>query len=498
MNRLSLTGSLSAAQRCCPLSPQDPFTQCPVCGAPAQGLWLIPMVFVELDEATQEAAQTSLSSKRGMKRHNATLVRLNPDLRSAEANSSTEEGTKEPKELRTGRWTNEETAYCDRLIQEFEAGTLPIPNGIKLNDFLSNMFKSKHSRLTKKMKNARLSARQYQRTTGFIQGLHNLVEISRLETEFLASIKNLLERSEIKFHMQKEWRELFSSYCAEIGQPLDADAWLNSVEEIDRRASLQKDKARMRRRKIMMGRAHSLDTSHDLHGIFIDPNASTEKHSHTQSSSGGSMASDNDNSHRDKRLRIASRTHQQRNKNSSSPFAARVIQFIERHNLPFEHIDIWVPSYMPQLVGRPIQDQTCRLCFAGSATTNTEIPPNGGPPEPLSSQEQFDLNSFGEYSRTFSFDIGCGVPGRVYSSGIASWEQGIQNAPRGQFERVGGAVQWGIQTVLGVPVPSPNVGRLIVLFYSRHDRSKNQEMVHHMTHELAKVSLFQNVPWYLI
>ena len=56
-------------------------------------------------------------------------------------------------ELRTGRWTNEETAYCDKLISKFMTGRLPLPEGAKLNEFLSQMLKSKQSRLTKKMKN---------------------------------------------------------------------------------------------------------------------------------------------------------------------------------------------------------------------------------------------------------------------------------------------------------------------------------------------------------
>ena len=45
---------------------------------------------------------------------------------------------------------------------------------------------------------------------------------------------------------------MFSNYCVAVGQPLDADAWLSSVEEMDRRASNAKEAARMARRKLMM------------------------------------------------------------------------------------------------------------------------------------------------------------------------------------------------------------------------------------------------------
>jgi bHLH-MYC and R2R3-MYB transcription factors N-terminal len=95
--------------------------------------------------------------------------------------------------------------------------------------------------------------------------------------------------------------------------------------------------------------------------------------------------------------------------------------------------------------------------------------------------------SFGEYSEKFSFEIGCGLPGRVYSSGVASWEQGIQNAPLQQFERSGGATQWGIQTVLGIPIPSPSAGRIVILFYSTEDRPRDLKLVNRITDLITKV-----------
>jgi hypothetical protein len=51
----------------------------------------------------------------------------------------------------------------------------------------------------------------------------------------------------------------------------------------------------------------------------------------------------------------------------------------------------------------------------------------------------------------------------------------------------GGASQWGIKTVLGIPIPSPNVGRIVILLYSRHDRIRDPEMVRRITEELSKV-----------
>jgi hypothetical protein len=442
------------------------------------------MDFSEIDQAKAAAAAMAPSSKRGKKRKNATIARLNPSATSA----TTDEGG-DGSDLRTGRWTTEETQYCDKLIDKYETGELPIADGIKLNDFLSNMLKSKQSRLTKKMKNAKLSAKTYKHEAGYVLDEMEANEFSKLEVDFYESIQCDLERAEIRFHMQKEWRELFSSFCVAMGQKLDADDWLSSVEELDRRVSQAKDAARMARRKVMMGYALSQDTANVGQGVFIEHNANADGQGDSDVMSSAQAA-----------LHAMSSQKRQRNggerslKDFSSPFVGKVIQYIQRHQLPFEHIDAWVPSFVTQPseesgLGDPgSPEQQCRLCFAGFASCDVQVPPGGGRSVELTSQEHFDLLSFGEYSSKFSFDVGCGLPGRVYSTGICSWEQGVENAPSHQFERCGGAVQWGIKTVLGVPIPSPNVGRVVILLYSRHDRPRDPEMVRRVTEELTKVS----------
>jgi hypothetical protein len=420
------------------------------------------------------------SVKRGKKRKNATIARLNPT-----SSSSIEEGT-DGSDLRTGRWTTEETLYCDKLIEKFQQGELPVAEGMKLNDFLATMLKSKQSRLTKKMKNARLSAKTYTQTHGYVRGANDAMDFSQLERQFYDSIQCDMERAEIRFHMQKEWRELFSSFCVAMGQRLDADSWLSSVEEMDRRVSQAKDAARMARRKVMMGYALSQDTLNPEKGVFIEHSASNEepRSSELLSSHASSNSLVGETSLKKQRNGDISRPL----RDFSSPFVGKVVQYIQRHQIPFEHIDAWVPSFVPngdQQVAA--SNQKCRLCFAGFASTGSQIPPEGGRLVPLSGQDKFDLLSFGEYSSKFSFDVGCGLPGRVYSSGICSWEQGVENAPSQQFERCGGASQWGIKTVLGIPIPSPNVGRIVVLLYSRHDRKRDTEMVRRITDELTKV-----------
>lgn len=222
------------------------------------------MAFAEIDEARKQAAILGVSDKRGKKRKNATIARLTSNgMVMEETGSSTSavaasgndvamsssatitgdtaagsttassSSSSDVSDLRTGRWTIEETEYCDSLISAFEKGMLPLPDGVKLNDFLSSMLKSKQSRLTKKMKNARLSARQYRLDIGHIPERELARDLSRKETEFFASIKCAMERSEIRFHMQKEWRELFSSYCVSIGQSLDGMLNLKVIHDFD-------------------------------------------------------------------------------------------------------------------------------------------------------------------------------------------------------------------------------------------------------------------------
>ena len=177
----------------------------------------------------------------------------------------------------------------------------------------------------------------------------------------------------------------------------------------------------------------------------------------------------------------------------SAPFLTKAIQYLKRHDVPFEHVELWVPSFVPQANGgaeaAPANDGlSCRLCFAGCATVDEFIEEGSKTKKPLSEQNQFSLHAFGDYSQKFSFDVGCGLPGRVYENGRPTWEQSVQNAPHHHFERCGGALQWGIKTVVGLPIASPNVGQIVVTLLSLYDRPKDQDLVVRLTEEFTRVS----------
>ena len=468
------------------------------------------MSFREIDEARKTSAALANNSKRNRKRKGHAFQ----DNKFFD----TESKNYDPSERRSGRWTKEEMNYVDELIKKFESGELPLMDGVKLNDFLSNILKSKQSRLTKKMKNAKLSARSFQLVHGYIADSENARHFSSLEDSFFHSIQCHQERSEIKFYMQKEWRELFSSFCIAAGQNLDANNWLSSVEEMDRRENLTKDALRTAKRKMMLGRSkgsqamenvsNTFSTITGHNGITSDSNAGTnnlnvarntltditstfgvtnDANDNTLKSFNGKHAY-NDSSTEDNAVEMITE-----NKDASS-FLSRVLIFIEQNEIPFEHVDAWVPSFVTGNTKDNLSNGSttspnpmCKLCYAGSITSNMYYGVDKRN-RTMTSKEKYNLKAFSDYSEKFSFDIGCGLPGRVYQSGVPTWEQSVQNAPAQHFERINGANQWGIRTVVGIPVPSPNVGRIVITLYSQYDREKDQDMAVRLCDEFTRVS----------
>jgi hypothetical protein len=55
-----------------------------------------------------------------------------------------------PTAMRKGKWTTEESAYCDRLIEEFKKGNLPLAEGTTLRTFLSKLLNCDPMRISKK------------------------------------------------------------------------------------------------------------------------------------------------------------------------------------------------------------------------------------------------------------------------------------------------------------------------------------------------------------
>lgn len=511
------------------------------------------MSFQDIDHVQSDASLSDFPTKRGKKkRQNSVLSddfsdnytevkrsrtesmsrRMSFDDNHSASSTNLSSQSDLTSENRTGRWTIEEIVFCDKIMALFKDGKLPLKTGTKLNDFLASMLKSKPSRLTKKMKNAHLSSNLYCGKEAYISDDAECAEFSQMEYAFFQSITDGKERAYLKFHIRKQWRELFCSFCLEIGQSVLTDAFLNSIEEMDKRASAIKNASRIIRRKQMMSQAFAQDFEQAEKGVHIKTSGfdflsagipTTEPLKFVTappSSSLGNVVSglalneyetdeilgllnddtfldfddsnpnlDDINLHSndlifpgeeiDCNLIGKSLLH-------SSPFLAKAMSFMKRHHLPFEHMDVWAPTH-----SLSENSEDVLLAFAGCSTLDVEVlSTEQGKQTPLESEDKFNLVSFGDYSQKFSFNAGCGLPGRVFSTGAPVWKDNILKSNCSasfQFERCGGATQWGVQTAVGIPLTSPNVGRIVVCLYSRHSRRYDKTIMAKLVDEFTKL-----------
>lgn len=157
---------------------------------------------------------------------------------------------------RTGRWTHEESAYVDRIIKAFDAGLLPIPHGIKLNNFLCDLLSCKTSRLTKKLKHEKLSARSYRSIGGSFSGNSLMstqagIGIQRAQTLFLRTISPPSLQMELSLNVVRVWRTQLANLCLQTGSHnlVNTTEWitsLNAVEHTSAEDSLEAKRKRLK------------------------------------------------------------------------------------------------------------------------------------------------------------------------------------------------------------------------------------------------------------
>ncbi len=111
---------------------------------------------------------------------------------SALASAGSESAKRNP--LRRGKWTSEEEAYANRLIQEFKAGLLPLTDGTTLRTFLSKLLNCDPMRISKKYVGSNCIGKQVFRRCG--ADVNNLVsdEIERTRFELSELEKKFLDR----------------------------------------------------------------------------------------------------------------------------------------------------------------------------------------------------------------------------------------------------------------------------------------------------------------
>ena len=151
--------------------------------------------------------------------------------------------------------------------------TIPQSVGYSLTLFSPprKQLKSKQSRLTKKMKHAKLSTKFYRiRDSGHISDPNQAREFGKLERAFVDAIPDAIEKSEVRFHMRREWRDHLVERCAVLRVEVDAEAWLRSIDTMERRVALEKNRSRMVKRRALLGKALERDASESQPGVFID------------------------------------------------------------------------------------------------------------------------------------------------------------------------------------------------------------------------------------
>jgi hypothetical protein len=413
---------------------------------------------------------------------------------------------------RTGRWTDEETEFVDFLVHAFDHGILPMAAGVRLNDFLCSLLLCKASRLTKKLKNAKLSARVYDIQNYPRPGSTELdcKMFTQRQEKFLRSVDDPATRWELRFIMDKAWRQNIYNLCSQVKYVnLNATAWLESLDAMENRAAEAEEKIRKARRA-QMGLALKTDVRAET-GVFFS-GIPVQKPCKTTSSSspymsgrnrGDSFAASSTESSSENRHIATMLDHGHRRSSSlddfkdvfddlvegttitlnqgrpqaslrhhSGSFLDEVQFYMENHDLPFEHVDIWVPSYVPDSERKP---ENFRLFHAGHATRSD-----------LDPALLCQLHEYGEYSTKFSFAPGVGLPGRVFVSGKPSWECRIDEADPKIFERAGGAKVYGIKTGVGIPLSGATpASRMVVAFYSIFDLHENPVNLEKWAKDLA-------------
>lgn len=542
---------------------------CPVCmSGNVDGIYIEPLDFNDVERAidlrkqgvgSEPSSGTSLGQPQanwkkhprdeedGVEAESSYLLLSNARSSSLSSSALTKE------QQRTGRWTTEEIAFVDFLVNAFDQGILPLPHGIKLNEFLGDMLLCKSSRLTKKMKNAKLSTRSYVLCTPKTQYARNDCELlSSLQETFLSSVSSEPTQLELRFNLAKQWRTHFSNLCVQVGYPyLDGNDWVSSLEEMERRVNRAEDALRrVRRRKISIALqtdgGSSANPSVFIGGVTAnsaasqlqpdlcmpestssddalrtvsagEETASIEKGDDSfvnLSSTGSSLLSrgrsrtlsldffenprqrtfsDDFDAVLDTLMEdeapssahMGDRTATSRDNSTSSPhscgaFLDIIVHYMETKKLPFQHADLWVPSFAPRDksgLSKAVDTDQLRLYHAGHATRGD-----------LGDVLAFKLHEFGVYSDNFSFEPGHGLPGRVYASGNLSWEWDVDGKDPNVFERAGGAKVYGVKTAVGIPLNTPLVGRIVIAMYSCESLAEDMALARDCALELAKYS----------
>ena len=150
------------------------------------------------------------------------------------------------------------------------------------------------------------------------------------------------------------------------------------------------------------------------------------------------------------------------------------MNYVESRKLPFQHADVWVPSYSND-TGSDTQD-SLKLFHAGYVTRND-----------LEWSMSSKLDNFGKQSTKTTFFPGHGLPGRVFWSGQPEWERHLDSTSPEIFIRVDLAHECGVKTGFCFPLATSVIGKICVILYSVEDLSENQQVMDQCVNDLGRL-----------
>jgi len=491
---------------------------CPFCHDEVTGIYLFPLPFDKLEKAInlkkKSSTHQSSNATSGSKRKHDSA---NADEIAFSVYSKWRTGTRgmlaDNDQHRTGRWTDAEMAFVDHIVTAFDEGLLSVAEGVKLNTLLCDLLQCKSSRLTKKMKNAKLSTRTFKAAPA-APGMVNREDcqvLSALQEKFLCGRPSEAAKLELQFNFIQQWRSYFSNFCMQAGYVfLDSKDWVASIEDLEKRASTVEEKFRKVRRKSMSKALNSESKKKKSTKLAKEtpPPPSTPPKSvpsaPQEDETTPSLMSVFDEVEEAERISRRPRTfsedfdnvlqdlacggegdmmplnlpdvtvpnHQPSNDIIAPPpstFLEALRLLMETPISPYHHADIWVPSFVND------GEENIQLLHAGYAARRDV------PDRTFSS-----MNAFGEYSKSFTFKPGQGLPGRVFSTGKSLWSFKLQDLDEQHFPRASGARSHGLKTATGIALNTHGVGRMVVVFYSCDEIVEDQSLADELARELAK------------
>jgi hypothetical protein len=156
------------------------------------------------------------------------------------------------------------------------------------------------------------------------------------------------------------------------------------------------------------------------------------------------------------------------------PFLTQLMHYIEGNHLPFQHADVWVPSYSND--HSTLSQDNLQLFHAGFVTRND-----------LDWAVAQNLERFGKESAQVKFIPGHGLPGRVYWRNEPEWECHLDSESPEVFMRADLARECGVCTGFCFPLTSSVIGTICVAVYSREDLPPNQSIMDQCMKDLSRL-----------